>query len=818
MLRDHIRSALRVLRRHPAHAAVNIGGLAVALAATFAILIFIAHETSFDRHHQGADRIYRVAVERAQPDGAVRSAATPRPLAAALEEQLPEVERATRLSRERAEEVLVRRGTHASFEDRFFFADSSVFDVFSLPLVRGNPSTALVRPFSVVLTEETARRLFGSEDPIGQSLTVRLRGDGDLFEYHVTAVARDLPATSHFRFDFLASYEDHPNVGEPDDQSNWAGLHVYTYLKLDSGADVASVEEKIPGIVRPQLAAQIEENLGMSLEAYEAAGNRFDYFLQPLTDIHLHSRLQNEIAANGDARYVTVFGIIAALILGLACINFTHLAAARSISRMREVGVRKVLGARRSELIRQFLAESLLSAVAAGVIALVIVRVGASFATASGPLGLLWMEGTLTARPDLIALLAASVLMAGFAAGILPALYMSRFEPAAAVRGGAPLADAGPAALRAGLLVFQFAVSGALIACTLVMERQMDFLQQANLGFDHEHVVVIDGAEVVAGRMREFRRRVHSVEGVAAVTNAQSVPGRPLAEMTVRRVGAAQESLVTTAWMTAGGGYASTLGIELMAGRDLSADVSSDSTAVLLNESAARALGYAAEGGTLLAEGREYAVVGIVEDHHFSSMHEAIGPLVIFGPDPWNQARPNFVVAVRVARERLDRTLASLEGIWSAFVPGQPFAYTFLDDEFARQYDAERRTRALFRLFSALAVAIAALGLFGLTAFAAQRRTKEIGVRKVLGASVPSLVKTLGGRFAVLVAAGLAAAAPVAYIAMSRWLDEFAYRIELGPGSFLLAGVIVLIVAGAAVGFHVLRAAVANPVESLKCE
>ncbi len=817
MLWDHIRSAVRGLRRHRAHAVINVGGLAIGLAATFAILVFIAHETSYDRHHERADRIYRIAVERVQPHAVIRSAATPRPLAAALEAQIPEVERSTRLSRERAEQVLLRHGSESFFEDRFFFADSSVFEVFSLPLVRGNPATALAAPFSLVVAEHAAERIFGSDDPTGRSVVVRLRGDGDYFEYRVTGVARDLPETSHFRFDFLASYEDHPNVGEAEDQNNWAGLHLYTYLLLRPGSDASQVASKIPAIVRPNLGAQVEENLGLTLHAFEEAGNRFEYFLQPLADIHLHSGLQNEIEAGGDATYVYAFAIIAAFILGLACINFTHLATARSISRMKEVGVRKVLGARRSELIRQFLVEALLSASVAAVLALAFLWMGD--AVFVEPLTARPIEGPVIMSPLWVAVMAAAPLIAGLAAGIVPAMMMSRCMPSVALRGGVQI-KGGFGPLRGGLVIFQFAVSGVLIACTLVMERQMGFLHQAELGFDEQHVVVIDGTEVVAERMHAFQQRVASIEGVVDVTNAQSVPGQPLGEMIVRNAEMPSEALVSASWMTVGTAYATALGIEVIAGRDLSADFPTDSTAVLLNASAASALGFDADavGGTIVAEGREYLVVGVVEDYHFASLHERVGPLVIFGPDPWNRARPNFVVPVRVRPDDLGGTLAALERTWKDFVPGQPFVYSFLDEEFGRLYRAEARTRLLFRVFSLLAIVIACLGLFGLTAFATQRRRKEIGVRKVLGASVSSLVNTLSRRFVALVIIGLAVASPVAYLVMDRWLATFAYRVALGPAAFLLAAAVVLLIASSTIAFHVVRSSLANPVENLRYE
>lgn len=815
MFRDYLRSAFRNMRRHRLHAVINVGGLTLGFAATAFILIFIAHETSYDEHHEDAERFYRVAVTRSQPNELVRSATTPRPLADAIDDQLSDVERATRISKERAEQVLVRVDGRSFFEDRFFFADPSVFDVFSLPLIRGNSSTALKAPFSVVLTESTAQRLFGPTDPIGRSILIRMRGDGDLFEYKVSGVTRDVPETSHFHFDFLASYLDHPTVGEPDDQSNWVGLNVYTYLLLRPGTDPSRVAAKIDDVAAPGLAAQVEENLGLTLDEFESAGHRFEYFLQPLTDIHLRSDLRNEIEPNGDVANVIMFGVIAAFILGLACVNFIHLVTAQSLSRMKAICVRKMLGADRGELVRRYLIEALVYTVtAAGLAAVILAAVESPLETlagrplATGPITWPWITIWAIAAPVAV----------GVVAGLIPAMYLSRFGTAAALRGRGAAGRADLSALRGGLVAFQFAVSGALIVCTLIMGRQMEYVHQARLGFDKEHVVVIDGAEILAERMDAFRRRLKSVRGVTDVTNAQAVPGRDLTEMIVRSRTAPAGDAITAASVTVGPDYASTLGLRIVDGRDLSDELASDSMAVLLNTSAAAALGMESAGGMIVADGREYQVIGIVEDYHFTSLKHGVDPLVIFGPDRWNQARPNFLVPVRIQPTYREHALRDIEGIWNEFVSGQPFVYSFLDDDFDRQYRSEQRTRSLFRAFSLLAILLACLGLFGLTAVAVQQRTKEIGIRKVLGASIPDILSALSARFVGLVVVGFVAAAPVAYLLMQRWLEDFAYRMRIGPGVFVEAAVILLLVALSTIAYHVLRAALANPVESLQHE
>jgi putative ABC transport system permease protein len=813
--------------------------MALGLAATLLILAFISHETSYDDHHEYADRVYRVAVERAQPNEVIRSAVTPRPLAQTLEEHVPEIERAVRLSRERAEQVLIRHGTKGFFEDQFFFADSSIFDVFTIPLVRGRAAAALAEPFSVVLSEATARKIFGDADPLGETIMVRLRGDGDMFAYRVTGIARDLPETTHFHFSFLASYADHPNVGEADDQDNWAGLDLYTYLLLQPGVDAAQVDAKITAISRPSIEAQVEENFGVTLHEFREAGNRFDFFLQPIRDIHLHSNLRGEIEANGDARYVYLFAVIAAFVLGLACINFTHLATARAASRLKEIGVRKVLGARRGELIRQFLVEATVLTVAATGMAVAIVWICA-------PLLERLAERSIDfagfANHQVALVLIAVPVVVGLGAGVVPAFYLSRLDPSEAIRGRGSRRTGRMALLRSGFVIFQFAVSGALIICTLVMERQMDFLQHAKLGFDKESIIVIDGTEVLADRMEIFQERIATVDGVVSVSNAQTIPGRELDEASVRVVDAPAAGVATVASLTAGFRYAEAMGLEIVAGRDFSREHPTDSMAVLLNETAVRVLGLdgesvpggrtsesevgssasgsldAAVGHTITAEGRDYEIIGVLADYHFASLHKAIDPLVIFGPDPWNRARPNIVVPVRIRPDDLTGTLFGLEQTWRTFVPNQPFVSSFLDEEFGRLYRSEANLRLLFRIFAGLAIFIACLGLFGLATYSAQRRTKEIGIRKVLGASAGRIMATMSLGFVGLVAAGIAVAVPVALVAMHRWLDEFAYRITMSPGVFVVGGLALMAISLAAIAYHVAGAALADPVNSLRAE
>ncbi len=811
MLLSYIRVALRHLSRRKVYAAINVVGLAVGMACCLLIALFVQREYSFDDHHANADRIVRVALDAQIGETHVRSALSALPLASAMESEFPEVETATRLWRDRSGEMTVFSSDHEYLEPGVAFADANFFSVFSHHFVAGNPETALAEPNSIVLTASMANKYFGDTNPIGETLELREPSDRDLFTYTVTGVIEDTPASSHLDFDFLASF-----VTQRQSRSDsWLGFGVFTYALLDPGASTTTVENKLATLFEQHAAPRAIEGFGMSYDDFIASGQGYQYFLQPLTDIHLHSSLEDEWRPNGNAMLVNAFSAVALLILLIACINFTNLATARSSERAREVGVRKVLGAERRRLVTQFLVESVLLAVTALIVALVITTSALpAFSNLAGEA----FELTATAAPLIVGLLIFALLV-GVLAGSYPAFYLSRFSPAAVLKSNG-VRPGRTAALRNGLVVFQFAVSIVLIAGTATIYRQMDFLASRSLGFDREQVVVLDGAEVMGRNAEAFRESIRGIAGIESVTNAEKVPGRPFDASRFHMEGQPEASSTSLDFTYASFDFIETMGMELVAGRSLDRGRPEDSLAVILSETAVRHLGLENPVGQRLVWPGEstYTIVGVVRDFHIASLHHTIRPVALLGPDPRNTNRPNLLVAARLNSSDARGALASIESAWTRFAPRQPFSYAFLDQEFEAMYRADQATGRLIATFAGLALLIACIGLFGLAAFTAERRTKEVGIRKVLGATAPQLVALLSRDFVKLIGISFVVAAPLAYLVSELWLQGFAYRAGVGVAPYLIGGVLTLVIAMLTVSVHAARAALANPVSSLRYE
>jgi putative ABC transport system permease protein len=800
---NYLKVALRNARRHRGYAALNVAGLALGLACCLLIALHVQDELRYDRHHAHADRIYRVLNERASEegvagDGAARIAVTPPGLAPTLEREVPEVEHAVRLFD--FGRTLVARGERGAYEDHVLGADPAFFDVFTVPLVAGDARTALAEPNTLVLSASAARRHFGDADPVGQ--TLRLSDDTDA---RVTGVMADGPAQSHLRADLLLSFASvEAMADDPERMRNWVWQQFYTYVLLRTGADPAALQDKLRALIPRHADAQTQPQ-----------GFRYaDFPLQPLRDVYLRSAgVTFDLAPRGDATYVYAFGAVALFILLLACVNFTNLATARAAERAREVGLRKAIGARRGQLARQFLVESALTALVATALAvgLVALALPGFNAFAGKALG-------LPASPAFWLGVGALGLGVGLLAGAYPALFLAGFQPAAVLR-GAFGGIRGRPALRRGLVGFQFAVTTLLLIGTAVVYRQLDFLQHTDPGFDREQVVVLplrggmDPETVKAELLRH--------PGVVAAAASWGVPGGIVAGDGVRLPGS--EAEFSTNMFTVDLDYVRTFGMRVVAGRAFSPAFPTDAEeAFMLNETAARELGWTPE--TAVGQPLEWnrwddagvkrgRVVGVVEDFHFRSMHQAVEPLVlhVFAPAFGN-------VSVRVRPENLPATLAHLEATWGRHAPAWPFEYTFLDADFAALYRAEARLGQLLALFAGLAVLVACLGLLGQSAYAVRQRAKEVGVRKVLGASAASIVALLSRDTLGLVLGAFAVAAPAAYLLTSRWLEGFAYRVDLGPGVFLAAGALALAVALLTVSTQALRAAAADPVKALRSE
>jgi len=811
MLKNYIKIALRNFGRNKGYTFINIFGLAAGITCFTLIMLYVQDELSYDRYHTQADRIYRV-VEVIE--GAEESSSQPFPTGPTLSSDFPHlVSASVRFFNLQAPSLVISyeppEGEVRSFnERRFFFADSTVFDIFSFDLLRGNERTALNRPGTVVLTRSAARRYFGNEDPIGKNLLFE-----DEYPLEVTGLLAEPPRNSHFTFDLLASFATLRNTvyaQNPQVLENWYWNPAWTYVLLEEGADPESLEAQFPGFVEKYWPEAIKEQAWL--------------YLQPLTDIHLYSHLDYEIAANSDISYVYIFSVIAIFVLLIACINFMSLSTARSSIRAKEVGLRKVAGAFRGQLVVQFLVEAVLMALLALVLALPLIDQLLPVLNAMADKSITL---NLAGNWSVAALLAALVLGVGVASGLYPALYLSSFQPARVLKGSSRTGtgSSGLSVLfRKGLVVAQFSISVALIAGTFIAARQLDFLREARLGFDEEQVVMVPILRTsVSSRYDAIKDELLGDSHIRAVTISEDIIGSKYQTNTFQPEGTTEPTQFMR--MFVHDDVIETFGIELLAGRDFSELRSADSLGLIINEAMVRHLGW---GSPQEALGKsmgpfgdvERRVVGVTDNFHFSSLHRPVGPFVL-SRLPDNRQMLNFFgryLAVRIAPDDPQGALAAIENVWSRYVSDRPFEYLFVDQEIDRLYRSEENLSRVAGAFSVLAILIACLGLFGLATFSAERRVKEIGIRKVLGASMANIVSLLNREFLLLVAVGFVIAVPIAWFAMYTWLSDFAYRIEINPVVFLLAGGLALLVALGTVSWHSVRAALIDPVESLRSE
>lgn len=807
MLRNYLKITLRNLRKQMGYTFINVVGLGLGLAVCVLMLLYVQNDLSYDRFHEHADRIYRVGLEGAINGQPLKTVNTSAPMARVLPQEYPEIEYATRIWD--IGPVLFAHGDQQFYEERFYYTDSTVFDVFSYPLLQGDPKTALAKPNSVILTETTARKYFGDENPMGRVL--RYEGQED---FTVTGVAADVPTNTHLRWDMLGSIVSSERAESPV----WISNSFYTYLRLREGSDPADLEAKFPNLVRKYVAPQIEQALGQSFEDVLASGLEWGYFLQPLDDIHLHSQgIDGGPGGDGDISYVYILSMIAVFVLLIACINFMNLATARSANRAKEVGLRKMLGSNRRQLINQFLGESVLLALVAMLLALIVT-------IALLPLFNNMAGRTLALGSDVVLGLVGLALGAGVLAGLYPAFVLSSFRPAAVLKGTLATGVRG-GRMRSVLVVTQFAISIALLVGTGVVFDQLRYMQTTNLGFDQDQVVVLRAeTQDARNQFDTFRQALLQSSDVVEVAGASGIPGRVNNDTVFRPEGAANEQIYDMHVISATPEYLETLGLNLVTGRSFSRDRPADvNSAYVINETAARLLGWTPEDAVGKALTRVAAgdndedlpgqVVGVVQDFHFDSMHEAISPLAIY-------LTPGYVyyLPIRIRPDNVPATLSFIEERYAAFQPTHPFQYTFLDEDFGRLFAQEEKLSRIYGAFTLFAIFIACLGLFGLASFVTQHRTKEIGVRKVLGASVPQIVVLLSKEFTKLVALAFLLAAPVAYLAMDRWLQDFAYRVDVQWYILALAGVAALLVAWSTVSYQSIRAAMTDPVKALRYE
>ena len=808
MFKNYLKIALRNIRKNPGYSFINIFGLALGMGISILILLYVQYELSYDKYHENSDRIVRTSRAWFNQDGEVSlhlgHAAPPfGPLLESdFEGTVEEMVRFLDIS------PLLRYEDKSFVENRFFFADAEVFEMFSWNMIEGDPSTALTYPDGIVLTRSMARKYFGSEKAMGK--TIEFEAQGTKFSFQVRGVMQDVPANSHFQFDFLASME--PVVqfygGQEAMMQNFGSNNFATYLLLPEGYDYQQLQDQIP--------AFIDRHMGNTEQAEPASENTM-LILQPLTDIHLHSNLDSEIEANSRIEYVYIYTAIALFILIIACINFMNLSTARSVKRATEVGLRKVVGANRSSLIRQFIGESLVMAVLSLLLAIFFVELMLpyvnNFIDKNLALNLfenysqfLWLAGIIS--------------FVGLVAGSYPAFFLSGFQPANVLKGTFKAGKVHER-FRSVLVVAQFAISIALIACMAVVYTQLDFMRSKDLGFNKENIAVLPSSQQITSNYENIRQRLLSHSGIINVSVASRMPsGRLLdSQDTEAEVnGELRDIDFRIADIHVSHNYMETFDIKMAAGRNFDINLASDSTeAFILNEAAVETIGWGSPEEAIDKQfhygGRRGRVIGIVQNFNFESLHQSIAPIVFLIPDQ----RINSV-AVKIKDNAREEALDFLKEQWATLRPGFPFSYFFVEDNFDEQYNAEERLGTLFGFFAGLAVVIAALGLFGMASFTTQQRIKEIGIRKVLGAKVSQIVLLLSKQFTLLVLIAIAIGLPIAWIAMKQWLTGFAYQIDIPIWAFMLAGACALVIAWGTISYQSVKAALVNPVESLQNE
>ncbi|SDL28931.1 putative ABC transport system permease protein [Catalinimonas alkaloidigena] len=794
MFKNLLKVALRNLRRERGYTAINVLGLTLGIASALFILLYVVDELSFDRFHANADRIYRVATHIKEQDDEFTWPSTQIPFAEEIQEKYPNAEHAVRFIGVGRE--LFENGDLKFYEEDFHYTDPDIFAMFTYPFVAGNPETALRDPYTAVLTQETAHKYFGEEDALGKTL----RKGKEV--YTVTGVMENVPKNSHWRFDALLS-----RSSLPEEMGAWGGWGVPTYVQLREGvapeAFLADMEQLNTEHVKP-----IFDEFGISMR----------YLLEPLPDIHLYSHLGNETEASGDITYVYIFASVALIMLVLACINYMNLATARSARRAREVGIRKAMGSTRRLLVAQFMSESVVLTLLATVLSLALVFLLLPFfndlsgkALGYGFLG----------KPIVLGGLLLTIVVVALFSGSYPAFVLSRFDPVRTLKGnGTTDLSAGGRSLRKGLVVVQFAAAVVLLVSTWVVYDQLSFFRSKDLGYDKARLVVVEMADsTIRAHYPALRQQLVNLAGVRQVASASTKPGnsigKNLISVETENEGRADRgvNLYEADW-----DYLDAVNIPVLQGRLFSRDVVSDTNGVLVNEAMVARMGWEEPLGKHFYIGpsenqREWHVIGVIKDYHQLSLYDAIEPLAIFFDD-----ENNYYLHIKLDAGDPKPPLARIEQAWQQVNPGYPFHYTFLDQDFEAQFEADGKRGVIFGVFAGLTILIAALGLLALVSYTTEQRTREIGVRKVLGAEARDVVMLIARDFLLLIGVALVIALPLAGYFAYRWLESFVYRTDLHWYTFVAAAVVTLLLTMLTVGYHTLRAAQTDPVRALRAE
>lgn len=819
MLRNYLTIAWRNLRRHSFYTIINVSGLAVGIAACFIIALFILDELSYDKYNAKADRIYRIDAEARVGENYYKITQRGAPEARGMMEEFPEVESAVRFRNYGSYLVRAANGTETIKEHKVIWTDSTFFNIFSVDVLEGNPATALREPASIAISKKIADKYFPGKSALGESMILNNK-----YTAKVAAVYENIPAASHFHFDILIAMIGSWPVAQEAQSTSYLSENFTTYLLLKEGASAQDLENKFPKFLEKHIGPEYAKAFGdnFTMEKFRVSGNKYEITLRPLTDIHLYSDLGGEFESNGNITYVYLLATIAGFILVIACINFMNLSTSRSSTRAKEIGVRKVMGSLRSHLIRQFLTESVLLTLFAFVLSVGLVYLFLPIFNAFSLKGLQLPFKSLLFY--LILLVTATFI--GILSGLYPSFFLSAFKPVNALKGHTARGMKS-GSIRGALVVFQFVISIFLVIGAITINRQMNFIQNKKLGFEKKQVIILHDAYALRPNAQTFKNEVLKMNSVDPGTISGYVPVEN--EGSLRNssvfwkdgIPPTAENRVNFQRWHVDCDYIKTFRMKIKMGRDFLPEFPSDSSAVIVNETAVTKLGLGQDPigknitrsiGDNPNETESYTVIGVVEDFHYASMEEDILALGLFLSG--NDQSMSFLFKPTETTE----VISSLEKIWKQMAPGQPFKYSFLNKDFENTYASEQRLGNIFILFATLAIIIACLGLFALTSFTAEQRTKEIGIRKVLGASINSIVFLLSKEFGKLILIAFLIAAPLGWYGVNRWLESYAYKTEIGLSVYLTAGILAFVIAFATMCYQSIKAAMTNPVQSLKNE
>lgn len=789
MFKNLVKTAVRHIFKHPGYSFLNVLGLTLGITSALFLLIYVSDEVSYDRYHEKSDRIYRVSSKITEPDDQFTWIVAQLPFGPQVVQDYPEVEAYVRfINMPRA---LYKHEDKEFIEENFFYADSALFDIFTYKVIKGDARSALLEPNKIVLTETVAARYFGADDPVGKTLTAGNE------VYEVTGVIEDVPSNSHFRFEALASRSN-----LPEQIGSWGNFGVFTYLLFPEGLDVDAFEDKMQGMY----AAYMEPIFG-------PINIKIEYILEPIREIHLYSTNAGEPESTGSITYVYIFAIVAFFLLLIAAMNYMNLATARSSGRAREVGLRKVVGSRRGPLVWQFLSESVIFTIIALIISIILLMAllprfnllaGKSF-----DLNVLY-------SPVVLLSLVAVILLVGIIGGSYPAFFLSRFSPVTVLKGEITQGTAG-SLFRKILVVIQFTVSIIMIVCTLVVFRQLNYLKKMDQGFDQKNVLGLELNRSMIGKYPVLKQTLLENPNILYVGSTDTPVGEGSGKLLF--------DVETDQGMSQRGinfaivdhDFVEALGIKILQGREFQEDMPSDTlSGVIVNETFVKRMGWSDPIGKRIEAGDENTlrarVVGVMQDYHQTGMYNEIESLLLA------YQTTNNIVYVKISDDNVEQALAHIESSWKEVFPDQPYSYTFLSERFNRQFEADENRGLIFTLFTMLAILIACLGLFGLASYTVEHRTREIGIRKVFGASEGTIMRLVSREFIILSLISIVLAFPIAYYFMSNWLENYVYRTSIGALLFIIAGLLTLVITFATISYKAYQAAVTNPAESIKTE